>query len=120
MRRPSSSGSSSGTGGCAGSSSTGAVSATTTALLDLKRLPATCASPTANKIDAAYPGFLGVSVGPNRLEDIASGRDVVDDFKNRNSPNLHFTHNKTVCNPLHDECEKTNDTIVSQKLCSIV
>ena len=53
MRRQSSSGSSSGTGGCAGSSSTGAVSGTTPALLDLKRLPATCASPAASKTDAA-------------------------------------------------------------------
>ena len=47
MRRPSSSGSPSGTGVCSGSSSTSAVSSTTPALLDLKRLPAACASPAA-------------------------------------------------------------------------
>ena len=59
MRRPPSSGSSSGTGGCSGSSSTGAVSGTTPALLDLKRLPAVCASPAASKTDAASSGLFG-------------------------------------------------------------
>ena len=59
MRRPPSSGSSSGTGGCSGSSSTGALSGTTPALLDLKRLPAACASPAASKTDAASSGLFG-------------------------------------------------------------